>query len=176
MDEIVSEEEMLPPPRARWRRWYIHTGVAIVLLLLLAILLPGPLLRYGLKTELENIGFRNVVVQRSDASIFDLLFGVGGVDVEAPDGSHANLRNVKTDLDWASLFEKHIQFELVELSGLSLQQQALELDIHTVLPNLLAGDNLKMTGKFNAKGRATKRVHKAADIAGPTLERIDLSL
>ncbi len=117
----MSEKDKTPMPRARWRRWYVYTGAAIVVLLLLAILLPGPLLRYGLKTALEDVGFKNVVVQRSDASIFELLFGVGGLDVEAPDGSHAKLRNIKTDLSWASLFEKHIQFELIELSGFQIK-------------------------------------------------------
>ncbi len=120
MTDTDTAPTEVEPKLKRRRRWPYYVGGGIVVLFLLLLLLPGPLLRYGIKSGLEDFGFKDVEVTRSDASMFALLFGIGGVSAVSPDGRQVQLTDLSTDFSWPDIFNKHIRLEEIRLKGLRL--------------------------------------------------------
>ena len=106
--------------RNRHKGW-LYAALGLLTAVFLLLILPGTLLRFAIKYGLEDIGFIEVNVERSDASLIDLLFGVGGIQAQAPDGSGVELGQLSTDISWPDLFNRHLRLQEMNLTGLRLE-------------------------------------------------------
>ncbi len=118
-EDAPEVEAKLKPKRKR--RWTRYSGLIFAGLVVLFILLQGTILRFGIKYGLEELGFKNVQIETSDSSVAQLLFGIGDVSAEAPDGTVLQLGKFSSDFSWEALFDRHIQLEQITLSDLRLE-------------------------------------------------------